>query len=191
MVVNLFPGCLYYIQKSLSPDLFTECTTLACLWRICRTEGLRLWSGFRPWAGGPRTPAWPRTPESLQEEVEGHLPFPYQFLPHTKNTNIKNNIFVTLICKCSCTPSYCKSVQVYVCSGQEQYLVAVVGSPGWEMLPGELLLLLPGSRPTKPRPTEGSLESSLCCNSTHTHILWMTWHLLLSTFINASPLRYE
>lgn len=60
---------------------------------------------------------------------------------------------------------------MYVHSGQERYLGAVVDNLGWGMLSVELLLLLQGSRSTRPRPTEGSLESALSCDHTHTHTI--------------------
>lgn len=53
------------------------------------------------------------------------------------------------------------------CSGGRVYLVAVVGIPGWEMLPIKLLPPQLGSQSTRLQPTEGCLESSLSCDYTH------------------------
>lgn len=135
--------------------------TSACLSLICQTEGLRLLRGFHPSAGGPQTPAWPHTPESLQKEEEWMrlwvTRFLYQFL----------SLFKTKKCDCSFIflLSYCK--RVCLC----MYLVAVVGTQGWGMLPIKLLRPRLGSQSTRLQPTEGSLESSLSCDKTHAYCL--------------------
>lgn len=128
--------------------------TLACLSPICQTEGLRLLRGFHPSAGGPQTLAWPHTPESLQKEEDFCTNF-YLCLKGMRDCS-----FISLL-------SYCKCVSVCsfgFCNGEETYLVAVVGTQGWGLLPIKLLLPQLGTQSTKLQPTEGSLESSLSCD---------------------------